>query len=54
MAWINVSLYLYTGKEALCVIPVKNILGVEKLEESAFNRKNVSSSVIFVSFCVPV
>ncbi|XP_051512238.1 ras GTPase-activating protein 2-like isoform X3 [Myxocyprinus asiaticus] len=29
------------GKEALCVIPVKNILGVEKLEESAFNRKNM-------------
>uniref|UniRef100_A0A8C1W032 RAS p21 protein activator 2 n=1 Tax=Cyprinus carpio TaxID=7962 RepID=A0A8C1W032_CYPCA len=28
-------------KEALCVIPVKNILGVEKLEESAFNRKNM-------------
>ncbi|KAI4904801.1 hypothetical protein NFI96_006925 [Prochilodus magdalenae] len=29
------------GKDALCVIPVKNILGVEKLDENAFSRKNM-------------
>ncbi|CAB1347743.1 unnamed protein product, partial [Coregonus sp. 'balchen'] len=29
------------GKEALCIIPVKNIRAVEKLAESAFNRKNM-------------
>ncbi|KAL7878224.1 hypothetical protein AOLI_G00091980 [Acnodon oligacanthus] len=28
-------------KDALCVIPVKSILGVEKLDENAFNRKNM-------------
>lgn len=51
---IIVSLCLCPGKEALCVILVKNILGVEKLEEGAFNRKNVSSSVVFVRSCVCV
>uniref|UniRef100_A0A671QSA8 Ras GTPase-activating protein 2-like n=1 Tax=Sinocyclocheilus anshuiensis TaxID=1608454 RepID=A0A671QSA8_9TELE len=44
--WLRVtnqelSYHKQKGKEALCVIPVKNILGVEKLEESAFNRKNM-------------
>uniref|UniRef100_A0A8C1JGH8 RAS p21 protein activator 2 n=1 Tax=Cyprinus carpio TaxID=7962 RepID=A0A8C1JGH8_CYPCA len=44
--WLRVtnqelSYHKQKGKEALCIIPVKNILGVEKLEESAFNRKNM-------------
>ncbi|XP_056333963.1 ras GTPase-activating protein 2 [Danio aesculapii] len=44
--WLRVtnqelSYHKQKGKEALCVIPVKNILGIEKLEESAFNRKNM-------------
>jgi len=33
------------GKEALCTINVKSIKAVEKLDESAFNRKNVSGFV---------
>ncbi|KAL1256256.1 hypothetical protein QQF64_011801, partial [Cirrhinus molitorella] len=37
----ELSYHKQKGKEALCVIPVKHILGVEKLEESAFNRKNM-------------
>lgn len=37
----ELSYHKQKGKEALCTIPVKNILGVEKLEESAFNRKNM-------------
>lgn len=32
----------YLGKDAIYTIPVKNILAVEKLEESSFNKKNVS------------
>ncbi|KAI2653955.1 Ras GTPase-activating protein 2 [Labeo rohita] len=48
--WLRVtnqelSYHKQKGKEALCVIPVKNILGVEKLEESAFNRKNAGNCV---------
>lgn len=44
--WLRVtnqelSYHKQKGKEALCVIPVKHILGIEKLEESAFNRKNM-------------
>ncbi|KAL2096049.1 hypothetical protein ACEWY4_008197 [Coilia grayii] len=44
--WLRVtnqelSYHKHRGKEALFVIPVKSILGVEKLEESAFNRKNM-------------
>ncbi|KAK7151544.1 hypothetical protein R3I94_008008 [Phoxinus phoxinus] len=44
--WLRVtnqelSYHKQKGKEALCVILVKNILGVEKLEEGAFNRKNM-------------
>ncbi|KAG7471034.1 hypothetical protein MATL_G00120110 [Megalops atlanticus] len=44
--WLRVtnrelSYHKHRGKEALCIIPVKNILGVEKLEENAFNRKNM-------------
>jgi hypothetical protein len=35
-------LFVFQGKEALCIMPVKNIQAVEKLDESAFNRKNVS------------
>lgn len=34
--------FCFSGKEALCIINVKNIKAVEKLDESAFNRKNVS------------
>uniref|UniRef100_A0A8B9L6K1 RAS p21 protein activator 2 n=1 Tax=Astyanax mexicanus TaxID=7994 RepID=A0A8B9L6K1_ASTMX len=37
----ELSYHKHKGKDALCVIPVKNILGVEKLEENAFNRKNM-------------
>ncbi|XP_026143694.1 ras GTPase-activating protein 2 [Carassius auratus] len=37
----ELSYHKQKGKEALCVIPVKNILGVEKLDESAFTRKNM-------------
>ncbi|XP_052008213.1 ras GTPase-activating protein 2-like [Xyrauchen texanus] len=48
--WLRVtnqelSYHKQKGKEALCVIPVKNILGVEKLEESAFNRKNMFQAI---------
>ncbi|KAG1930618.1 ras GTPase-activating protein 2 [Pimephales promelas] len=44
--WLRVtnqelSYHKQKGKEALCVILVKNILGVEKLDEGAFNRKNM-------------
>ncbi|KAL6478518.1 hypothetical protein MHYP_G00119510 [Metynnis hypsauchen] len=44
--WLRVtnrelSYHKHKGKDALCVIPVKNILGVEKLDENAFNRKNM-------------
>uniref|UniRef100_A0AAY4CPQ4 RAS p21 protein activator 2 n=1 Tax=Denticeps clupeoides TaxID=299321 RepID=A0AAY4CPQ4_9TELE len=44
--WLRVttqelSYHKQKGKEPLCVIPVKDILGVEKLEESAFKRKNM-------------
>ncbi|XP_067102231.1 ras GTPase-activating protein 2 isoform X1 [Osmerus mordax] len=44
--WLRVtsrelSYHKHRGKEALCVIPVKNIRAVEKLDESAFNRKNM-------------
>ncbi|KAG5836968.1 hypothetical protein ANANG_G00234280 [Anguilla anguilla] len=44
--WLRVtnrelSYHKHRGKEALCVIPVKNILAVEKLEENAFTRKNM-------------
>lgn len=34
--------FYYLGKDAIYTIPVKNILAVEKLEESSFNKKNVS------------
>lgn len=33
---------IYLGKDPIYTIPVKNILAVEKLEESSFNKKNVS------------
>ncbi|XP_031429662.1 ras GTPase-activating protein 2 isoform X3 [Clupea harengus] len=44
--WLRVtnrelSYHKHRGKDALFVIPVKSILGVEKLDESAFNRKNM-------------
>ncbi|XP_056139267.1 ras GTPase-activating protein 2 [Lampris incognitus] len=44
--WLRVtnrelSYHKHRGKEALCIIDVKNIQAVEKLEESAFNRKNM-------------
>lgn len=38
----NNLLILYTDKEPIYSVPVRNILAVEKLEESAFNKKNVS------------
>ncbi|XP_041919616.1 ras GTPase-activating protein 2 isoform X1 [Alosa sapidissima] len=44
--WLRVtnrelSYHKHRGKEALFVISVKSILGVEKVDESAFNRKNM-------------
>uniref|UniRef100_A0A4W5QXA9 RAS p21 protein activator 2 n=1 Tax=Hucho hucho TaxID=62062 RepID=A0A4W5QXA9_9TELE len=44
--WLRVtnrelSYHKHRGKEALCIIPVKNIQAVEKLHESAFKRKNM-------------
>ncbi|XP_072317901.1 ras GTPase-activating protein 2 [Eucyclogobius newberryi] len=44
--WLRVttrelSYHKHKGKEALCIISVKNIQAVEKLDESAFNRKNM-------------
>uniref|UniRef100_A0A8C7DKN9 RAS p21 protein activator 2 n=1 Tax=Oncorhynchus kisutch TaxID=8019 RepID=A0A8C7DKN9_ONCKI len=44
--WLRVtnrelSYHKHRGKEALCIMPVKNIQAVEKLDESAFNRKNM-------------
>uniref|UniRef100_A0AAR2IK30 RAS p21 protein activator 2 n=1 Tax=Pygocentrus nattereri TaxID=42514 RepID=A0AAR2IK30_PYGNA len=42
--WLRVTnreLSYHKHKDALCVIPVKNILGVEKLDENTFNRKNM-------------
>uniref|UniRef100_A0A8C5CTJ2 RAS p21 protein activator 2 n=1 Tax=Gadus morhua TaxID=8049 RepID=A0A8C5CTJ2_GADMO len=44
--WLRVtnrelSYHKHRGKEALCIIDVKNIRAVEKLDESAFNRKNM-------------
>uniref|UniRef100_A0A4W5MSW2 RAS p21 protein activator 2 n=1 Tax=Hucho hucho TaxID=62062 RepID=A0A4W5MSW2_9TELE len=44
--WLRVtnrelSYHKHRGKEALCIMPVKNIRAVEKLDESAFNRKNM-------------
>uniref|UniRef100_A0AAQ5ZYA1 RAS p21 protein activator 2 n=1 Tax=Amphiprion ocellaris TaxID=80972 RepID=A0AAQ5ZYA1_AMPOC len=44
--WLRVtnrelSYHKHKGKEALCTISVKNIQAVEKLDESAFNRKNM-------------
>uniref|UniRef100_A0A8D3BZ92 RAS p21 protein activator 2 n=1 Tax=Scophthalmus maximus TaxID=52904 RepID=A0A8D3BZ92_SCOMX len=44
--WLRVSsrelsYHKHKGKEALCVIDVKNIQAVEKLDESAFSRKNM-------------
>ncbi|XP_056622421.1 ras GTPase-activating protein 2 isoform X1 [Triplophysa dalaica] len=49
--WLRVtnqelSYHKQKGKEALCIIPVKNILGVEKLDESAFNRKNMFQVIL--------
>ncbi|MGH0145664.1 UNVERIFIED_CONTAM: hypothetical protein FKN15_015299 [Acipenser sinensis] len=37
----ELSYHKQPGKEALCIIPIRNILAVEKLDESAFNRKNM-------------
>uniref|UniRef100_H3A4D3 RAS p21 protein activator 2 n=1 Tax=Latimeria chalumnae TaxID=7897 RepID=H3A4D3_LATCH len=34
------------SKEALCIIPIKNILAVEKLEENSFNRKNMFQVIL--------
>ncbi|KAM6946398.1 ras GTPase-activating protein 2 [Aplochiton taeniatus] len=44
--WLRVttrelSYHKHKCKEALCTFPVKNIRAVEKLDESAFNRKNM-------------
>ncbi|XP_035380815.1 ras GTPase-activating protein 2 isoform X2 [Electrophorus electricus] len=44
--WLQVtnrqlSYHKQKGKDPLCVIPVQNIRGVEKLDEGAFNRKNM-------------
>lgn len=40
--YFNFVILLLLGKDAIYTIPVKNILAVEKLEESSFNKKNVS------------
>nr|XP_006637884.1 PREDICTED: ras GTPase-activating protein 2 isoform X1 [Lepisosteus oculatus] len=37
----ELSYHKHKGKDSLYVIPIKNILAVEKLEESAFNKKNM-------------
>ncbi|KAJ7995191.1 hypothetical protein DPEC_G00241990 [Dallia pectoralis] len=44
--WLRVtnrelSYHKHKGKEAICIMPVKNIRAVEKVDESAFNRKNM-------------
>uniref|UniRef100_A0AAZ3RRV1 RAS p21 protein activator 2 n=1 Tax=Oncorhynchus tshawytscha TaxID=74940 RepID=A0AAZ3RRV1_ONCTS len=44
--WLRVtnrelSYHKHRGETSLCIIPVKNIRAVEKLYESAFNRKNM-------------
>uniref|UniRef100_A0A7N8X5Y1 RAS p21 protein activator 2 n=1 Tax=Mastacembelus armatus TaxID=205130 RepID=A0A7N8X5Y1_9TELE len=44
--WLKVTnreltYHKHKGKEAICIINVKNIRAVEKLDESAFNRKNM-------------
>ncbi|XP_023817549.1 ras GTPase-activating protein 2 [Oryzias latipes] len=44
--WLRVTnkeltYHKHKGKEAICIINVKNIRAVEKLDESAFNRKNM-------------
>ncbi|XP_008423644.1 ras GTPase-activating protein 2 [Poecilia reticulata] len=49
--WLRVtnrelSYHKRKGKEALCTISVKNIQAVEKLDESAFNRKNMFQVVL--------
>jgi len=40
--YFNFIFFYNLGKDAIYTIPVKNILAVEKLEESSFNKKNVS------------
>uniref|UniRef100_A0A8C7DW70 RAS p21 protein activator 2 n=1 Tax=Oncorhynchus kisutch TaxID=8019 RepID=A0A8C7DW70_ONCKI len=44
--WLRVtnrelSYHKHRGETSLCIMPVKNIQAVEKLDESAFNRKNM-------------
>uniref|UniRef100_A0A8C8DLR2 RAS p21 protein activator 2 n=1 Tax=Oryzias sinensis TaxID=183150 RepID=A0A8C8DLR2_9TELE len=44
--WLRVTnkeltYHKHKGKEAICIINVKNIRAVEKLDESSFNRKNM-------------
>ncbi|XP_023678212.1 ras GTPase-activating protein 2 [Paramormyrops kingsleyae] len=44
--WLRVtnrelSYHKHKGKEPLCVIPVETILGVEKVDDNAFSRKNM-------------
>ena len=41
----NYFIFYHLGKDAIYTIPVKNILAVEKLEESSFNKKNVSYKI---------
>ncbi|XP_009945693.1 PREDICTED: ras GTPase-activating protein 2, partial [Leptosomus discolor] len=35
-------------KEPIFTIPIKNILAVEKLDESSFNKKNVSQKIVYI------
>uniref|UniRef100_A0A8C9U822 RAS p21 protein activator 2 n=1 Tax=Scleropages formosus TaxID=113540 RepID=A0A8C9U822_SCLFO len=42
----QLSYHKQRGKEPLNVIPVEHILGVEKLDESAFNRKNMFQVIL--------
>ena len=41
----NDFIFYNLGKDAIYTISVKNILAVEKLEESSFNKKNVSYKI---------
>lgn len=41
-----ICLQNFTDKEPIFTIPIKNILAVEKLDESSFNKKNVSQKMI--------
>lgn len=41
-------LQFFTDKEPIFTIPIKNILAVEKLDESSFNKKNVGQKIVYM------